>query len=182
LILCRVIWQYGNSVEISEIITQLKANRATFETLLSDIPTPLQLWRPHAEHWCLLEIICHLYDEEREDFRARLTSVLDDPTQPLPVTDPQMWLTSRHYLEQDFATKLSAFLTEREASVKWLNELSNPNWANAYHHPRVGPLTARMFLVNWLAHDYLHIRQITRVKYQYLQATLGESLEYAGTW
>lgn len=169
-------------MEISELITQLKVNQVTFEALLRNIPSSLQRWRPHAEHWCLLEIICHLYDEECEDFRARLKSVLEDPKQPLPPTDPQQWVTSRHYLEQDFANKLSAFLAERDASVQWLRELSNPNWVSAYHHPRVGPLTARMFLVNWLAHDYLHIRQIIRVKYQYLQATSGESLEYAGTW
>jgi hypothetical protein len=39
-----------------------------------------------------------------------------------------------------------------------------------------------MFLHNWLAHDYLHIRQIIRIKYDYLKKTSGEILLYAGEW
>jgi len=169
-------------MEISAIVSHLESNRATFDALLRNTPASLQLWRPHAEHWCLLEIICHLYDEEREDFRARLRSVLEDPSGALPPVDPQNWVKSRNYLEQDFVAKLDAFQSERQASVRWLKSLEAPAWENAYSHPKFGPLSARMFLTNWLAHDYLHIRQITRLKYQYLQATSGVPLDYAGTW
>lgn len=169
-------------MDISVLISQLQANKATLNALLRRTPTPLQQWRPHAAHWCLLEITCHLYDEEREDFRARLRSVLNDPSQALPPSDPQAWIRDRQYLQQDFSTKLNAFLQEREASIRWLKGLKDPFWENAYQHPKAGPLTARMFLTNWVAHDYLHIRQITRVKYQYLHATSGVRIDYAGTW
>ncbi len=169
-------------MEISAIVSHLRANQTTFDALLRETPAPLQLWRPHAEHWCLLEIVCHLYDEEREDFRARLGSVLDDPSRDLPLSDPEAWIKNRQYLEQDFASKLDAFLEERKASVLWLESLTDPAWENAYQHPKVGPLTARMFLANWLAHDYLHVRQITRLKYQFLKATSGLRMDYAGKW
>jgi len=43
-------------------------------------------------------------------------------------------------------------------------------------------MTASMFFSNWLAHDYLHIRQITRLKYDYLKQLTNEDLSYAGTW
>jgi hypothetical protein len=46
----------------------------------------------------------------------------------------------------------------------------------------LGRLSAGTFLSNWLAHDYLHIRQIIRLKYQYLQRQTRESLDYAGAW
>ncbi len=167
-------------MEISSIFSHLQAHQTTFDSLLRGTPAPLQLWRPQPKHWCLLEIICHLYDEEREDFRARLRSVLEDPSQDLPAIDPQAWIENRQYLHQDFAAKLEAFLEEREASVLWLESLTDPAWENAYQHPKMGALTARMFLANWLAHDYLHIRQITRLKYQHLQATSGVRMDYAG--
>ena len=73
-------------------------------------------WKVSPEKWCLLEIICHLYDEEREDFRARLQSVLNDPSQALPLSDPEAWIASRQYLQQDFAAKLDAFLQEYRLS------------------------------------------------------------------
>ncbi len=43
-------------------------------------------------------------------------------------------------------------------------------------------MTAKMFLSNWLAHDYLHIRQITKLKYDYLKQLTNEDLNYAGNW
>ena len=30
-------------------------------------------------------------------------------------------------------------------------------------HPKAGPLSARLLLANWLAHDQLHVRQMLRV-------------------
>ena len=169
-------------METSFVVSQLQTNRSTFDSFLRDAPEAVQRWRPHPEHWCLLEIVCHLCDEERDDFRARVRSVLEDPERPLPPIDPQGWVDERRYLEQDFAAKLDAFLEERKASVRWLNGLADPAWENSYQHPKLGPLTARMFLASWLAHDYLHIRQIAKVKFLFLQANAGVSVDYAGKW
>ena len=33
-------------------------------------------WKQSENKWSMLEIICHLYDEEREDFRSRLAKIL----------------------------------------------------------------------------------------------------------
>lgn len=165
-----------------EIIRQLQQNQTTFHSLFEGISPELQTWRLHPEHWCLLEIICHLYDEEREDFRARVKSILDDPEQPLSPFNPVAWVTERSYMTQDFEQKRQAFLEERSTSIDWLTSLTEPKWDNSFQHPKRGPLTARMFLSNWLAHDYLHIRQITRVKYEYLRQTSGLDISYAGTW
>lgn len=169
-------------MDISFVIDQLEANGPVFDAMLRPVPEMLRQWRPRPDHWCLLEIVCHLYDEERDDFAARLRSVLTDPSAPLPRTDPQAWLTERRYMGQDYGTMLDGFLAERRETVRWLRGLEDPKWTNAFQHPTYGPLTARMFLVNWLAHDLLHIRQITKVKFLYLQAESGEPLEYAGTW
>ena len=49
------------------VIAQLRAHRSAFDSLLREVPPELRLWRPDPAHWCLLEIVCHLYDEERED-------------------------------------------------------------------------------------------------------------------
>jgi hypothetical protein len=165
-----------------EIIRQLTANRKVFEALLSNTPEAVYRWRPAPEKWSLLEIVCHLYDEEREDFRARVQHVLEQPDQPMPPIDPVGWVTARRYAEQDFAERLDAFLSEREQSARWLQSLTAPKWENTYEHPALGTMPAKLFLANWLAHDHLHIRQITRVKYRYLEKQSGQNLSYAGTW
>ncbi len=166
----------------SEIISQLELNKGVFKSLFQGLSSEEVLWKPQPDKWCLLEIICHLYDEEREDFRARLKHTLEIPQQPMPKIDPQGWVTERKYLERNFEEMLSMFLDERNQSVKWLNSLSSPPWKNIHHHPRGGELSAEMFLSNWLAHDYLHFRQITFTKYRYLASHFNTRYDYAGNW
>ena len=83
---------------------------------------------------------------------------------------------------QDYAAKQAEFLDERAKSVAWLESLVDPQWDNTYQHPRLGPLSAELFLANWLAHDYIHIRQLNRLAFEYLQHQTGIDLSYAGNF
>lgn len=169
-------------MDYSPIIDSLEQNHAVFKSLLENQNTDAYLYRPSPGHWCLLEIVCHLCDEEREDFRQRLKTTLEQPGETPPPIDPENWVKDRNYLEQDYGLKVQEFLQEREKSIQWLRSLENPQWTNAYKHVHLGDLSAHHFISNWLAHDYLHIRQITRVKYNFLKVMTSESLKYAGDW
>ncbi|HTF06088.1 MAG TPA: DinB family protein [Bacteroidia bacterium] len=164
------------------IIRQLDRNAPVLFGMFSSVPPEHRTWRSAPEKWCALEILCHLYDEEREDFRARTKHVLETPGEPMPGIDPVALVTERKYIEQNYDTMLASFLQERKNSIAWLNSLENPNWDSTYQHPKVGPLKARMFLTNWLEHDYLHMRQLLTLKHNLLKETTGESLKYAGDW
>ncbi len=164
------------------IINELHRNSSVFENLLKNINKKDYLYKTNPEKWCLLEILCHLHDEEREDFRARVKHTLKTPAEPLPSIDPVGWVESRKYIQSDYSESLNKFLKEREQSVKWLQSLSNPKWDNYYTHPKFGKMTANMFLSNWLAHDYLHIRQILKLKFDLLKKLTSEDLNYAGNW
>ncbi|MEC3905938.1 DinB family protein [Tamlana sp. 2201CG12-4] len=170
------------TMAIQYIIDQLEHNIKTFESLLSNKTEENYLWRSHPEKWCLLEIVCHLLDEEQEDFRARVKHTLETPSKDLIPIDPVGWVKARHYLSKSYHTTLLKFLDERRLSVAWLNSLKNANWDNALVHPKLGTLSARLFLENWLAHDYLHIRQIIRYQYNYLKEKGTTNLQYAGNW
>lgn len=164
------------------IIQELATNRDVFRALLSGLSEAVFFWKPTADKWCMLEIICHLRDEECEDFRTRTKQVLETPNKSLPPINPAGWVKERSYVQQDFQLTLTDFLQERDHSVEWLRSLDVPNWDNAYEHPKLGPMSAYLFLSNWLAHDYLHIRQILFLKRGYHEATANEPLDYAGNW
>ena len=166
----------------NKIILELSRNQDIFKELLTGLNDEEYLWKSNPEKWCLLEIICHIYDEEREDFRARLRHVLETPTEPLPPIDPAGWVKARSYIAKNFTETMDKFLDERQKSIKWLNSLSDPKWENAYIHPKFGKMTAKMFLSNWVAHDYLHIRQIVKLKFDHLKILTDEKLDYAGDW
>lgn len=164
------------------VTEQLQQNKNVFINLLKDINKDMFRWKQNPKKWCLLEIVCHLYDEEREDFRFRTKWVLEKPNETPPPINPLNWVTERKYIEQDYNQVLKNFIEEREQSVKWLASLEYPNWENSFEHSKLGKLTAKYFLNNWLAHDYLHIRQIIKLKFDYLKHLSNENLNYAGIW
>jgi hypothetical protein len=161
----------------------LANNAKSFESLLSGLTSDQTNWKPSPEKWSLLEVVNHLYDEEREDFRQRLEIVLTDPSKPFPKIDPQAWVIEREYGKRNFDLSLQNFLEERENSINWLQELKNPDWTAFQMHPTLGEMSAAKLISNWLAHDYLHIRQICALKYGFLKSlNPGISLDYAGNW
>jgi len=109
------------------VIQELFKNKDVFKELLTGLTEKEYLWKPNPDKWCLLEVLCHLYDEEREDFRARIKHVLEIPAQPLPSIDPPGWVQQREYIKQNYAGKLDMFLKERENSVEWLRSLRSPH-------------------------------------------------------
>ena len=164
------------------LIDQLARHGDAFRSHFTGLTTEEVCWKPSPEKWCALEIICHLRDEEREDFRARLRSTLETPLEPWPKIDPASWVAERRYMEQGFGTVLQDFLVEREASVAWLRGLANAPWNNAYMHPKVGPVSCDLLLTNWVAHDLHHLRQVINLRYACLKTHTTVPLDYAGTW
>ena len=165
-----------------DITDQLQKNKFVFQSLLEDVQPELITWRPRPDKWCLLEIVCHLYDEEQFDFKFRAKWILEQPNVLPPPFNPIDWVKDHKYMEQDYDTMVQKLLSERDASITWLKSLKNPNWDNSYNHPKLGKRTAKHYLDNWLAHDYLHIRQIIKQKFDYFNSQTNESLEYAGVW
>lgn len=164
----------------SKIIKKLQANLDVFSQVLSSKTEEEYLWKPESDKWCLLEIVCHLYDEEKEDFKTRVKYTLETPEKALPMFDPSIWVIERKYMDQNYHNMLQNFLKEREASIEWLISLQDPSWKNAYNHLKLGPLSSEHFLSNWLAHDYLHIRQIYKLQFQHLEFLSSMDLSYAG--
>lgn len=138
--------------------------------------------RPDPDSWSVLEVVCHLLDEEREDFRPRLDIALHRPDDRWAPIDPVGWVSARRYNEQDLAERLALFVDERVRSVAWLNGLVAPDWDAAYEAP-FGPIRAGDLLASWVAHDNLHLRQLVELQRARVVAIADPySVRYAGDW
>lgn len=164
------------------IIDQLEKHKTVIPELLATPERETQLWKVSTDKWCLLEVACHLVDEEIDDFRARVRTALEPDIHPFMPIDPVGWVTEHRYMEQNFEKKVSEWIAEREKSLDWLRSLENPDWQSAFVHDRLGAMSAGKILSNWLAHDYMHIRQILRIKHAYLAHLTEQDLSYAGKW
>ena len=135
-----------------------------------------------AESWSILEVVCHLCDEEREDFREHLDFILHRQHEEWHAIDPEDWVTERKYNEQNFVEMKVKFFVEREKSLAWLKGLQSPNWKKTYTTPYRTISAGEMFAC-WVAHDNLHIRQLVELRrFRLENITKPYNLEYAGDW
>jgi len=162
------------------LIDVLEASGATLTRLFSEISTEEARYKPEPDRWSLLEILCHLCDEERDDFRKRLALTLDDPATPWPPIDPEGWARERDYNARDLSLMVADFRQERSSSLAWLRGLDQPEWGSRHEHPALGPMTAGDLLASWAAHDLLHLRQATNTRLAWLlEAAKPHSTRYA---
>ncbi|GJM40729.1 MAG: hypothetical protein DHS20C20_10110 [Ardenticatenaceae bacterium] len=162
---------------------QLRQNGDLIRQLVADIPEAQAKTKPSPEEWSVLEVVNHLYDEEREDFRARFDFLLHHPGKEWPPTDPMGWVTERKYNERELASSLQKFLDERQKSLAWLATLDNPNLERFDTHPIAGKFHAGDMLASWMAHDVLHLRQLIELKYFLLGDVVRPfATRYAGEW
>ncbi len=166
-----------------DTLRKLMADNAERIRLLASGLSPEQArWKPDPASWSALEVVNHLYDEEREDFRVRLDILLHRPADPLLPIDPQGWVTARRYNERDLAESLDNFLAERRKSLAWLETLGEPDWEAAVTNP-FGTMRAGDMFASWVAHDMLHLRQLVELLYLYHRENVKPyEVEYAGEW
>lgn len=162
-------------------ITRLSANAKTIESLVSDLSDEQTLWSNYPGKWSILQVVYHLRQTEQKDFRPRLEKTLRDETEEWNQLVPEeMQLEQDENTENNLALFLQDFIVEREKSIAWLNALENPTFENAQQHLK---LSAGDLLASWLAHDFLHIKQIVRLHYDYANdISQPYTTEYAGEW
>ncbi len=150
---------------------QLETTGGVLANLYTGVDDDELRWKPAPQRWSMLEVLVHMWDEEKDDFRHRLSLTLEDPRREWPPIDPEGWVDERRYNDRDVAEALAGFRRERAASVAWLRGLAEPDWGRAHEHPAMGVLRAGDLLAAWTAHDLLHIRQIANLRLEYLGVT-----------
>ena len=172
-------------MDIESLVLQMKNSAASVQSFTVDVSDEQARWKPDAESWSILEVINHLYDEEREDFRVHLDFILHRPQEKWPPIDPVGWVTERKYNERDLQESLTNYLAEREQSLAWLRELASdgpPDW-DAVGKAPWGTIRAGDMMSAWAAHDLLHLRQLNELHYAYMSAQHEPfSPRYAGEW
>lgn len=160
----------------------LQQNSERIRSLVQDVPLEQAKWKPDPGSWSILEVINHLLDEEREDFRVRLDIIMDEPDQKMPPIDPEVWVVERKYNDRNLNESLEEFLSERKASLEWLEKIGEPDWEASYQMS-FGLIRAGDMFASWVAHDLLHMRQLVELQRAYvLELVAPFEVAYAGPW
>ncbi len=169
-------------MEFKTLYEELTNSTEMIRALLFGVSQEEARIKPDANSWSMLEVTCHLYDEEREDFREHLDFILRRQRQEWHRIDTEGWVTERKYNEQNFQAMKEKFFDERKKSLEWLKDLSNADWNKTYTTP-YGPRSAGIIFASWIAHDNLHIRQLVELRRHRIEnITKPYDIQYAGDW
>jgi hypothetical protein len=169
-------------MNVEHVIARLAEGAAAIQAMVQGITEEQARRKPDPDAWSVLEVVNHLWDEEREDFRQHIDYTLHRPGEPWPPIDPGGWVTARRYNERALAPSLAGFMSARDESLAWLRGLPSPNWEVTYQAPW-GEITAGDLLASWVAHDLLHLRQLVELRWFLTTKELEPyRVEYAGTW
>jgi len=169
-------------MKFETLYDELQYSTEMIRALISGISQEEARFKPSPETWSILEVVCHLYDEEREDFREHLDFVLHRQDEEYHAIDPQGWVAERRYNERDFAHMQETFFAERRHSLEWLGSLPDPDWETTYTS-EYGSVSAGELLACWAAHDNLHIRQLVELRRARIEKiTAPYPIGYAGDW
>ena len=68
-------------MQFEALYQNLSQGAEIIRALTTGITQEEACFKPDPESWSVLEVICHMHDVEREDFRQRLDSILHRPTE-----------------------------------------------------------------------------------------------------
>ncbi len=169
-------------MRFDDLYQELANGALIIPSLFSGISQEDAAAKPNPESWSMLEVICHLYDEECEDFRVRLDIILNKPGAPWPPINPAGWVTERMYNQRNFIEIQQQWLAERERSLAWLRGLEHANW-EALVVSKFGEMKAGDMFSAWVAHDNLHTRQLVELRrWRIERITRPYQVIYAGDW
>lgn len=164
------------------LLREFTENPKRIKALAGGLSKAEARFKPNPKAWSVLEVVNHLYDEERFDFRVRLGIILHHPELDWPPIAPVAWVTQRKYNSRDLQTSLADYLRERGGSLRWLNSLGKINWNTRYSRDGRTMRAGDMFAA-WVAHDGLHIRQLNELHRALIEsAAKPYKLFYAGEW
>jgi hypothetical protein len=147
----------------STLLREARHELARFPALLDGMIAGLSpaRWcaRPAPDEWSAVEIVCHLRDEEAEDFGARIRVLLDGGARFAPI-DPVGWATARRYHAADPAAALATFHGHRRESLAMLANATVDRLQASGESPSGLRLSGLDLLSAWVAHDGLHLRQL----------------------
>lgn len=169
-------------MEFKILYHELVNSTEMIRSLLAGIRQEEAQIKPSRSSWSVLEVVCHLYDEEREDFREHLDFILHRQHEEWHPIAPTAWVKLRKYNQQNFNSMRNKFFRERATSLDWLKKIRNSDWNTAYKS-KWGTMRAGDMFACWVAHDNLHVRQLTELRrYHIERITKPYHIQYAGDW
>jgi uncharacterized damage-inducible protein DinB len=147
---------------IRDLLSAYRATPETLQALLRHYSRqPVIIKNNREEEWSVVEVICHMRDTEEASLRR--TRLMRDQYNPeLSARDSAKLAIELDYASTTLESALAAFLKLRADHIRELTSLRTDQWECKGQHPSVGQITIRAQVAHLVAHDAIHLAQISR--------------------
>jgi hypothetical protein len=157
----------------------LRASAAAIVTTARNMPEEILRFRPAPDEWCVKDVIGHLIEAERRGFAGRISVVLESDAPLLEGWDPAEVARGRHDAVKDVESLIGELLTLREAGAVLVARLTAEEFRRIGRHPKVGDLSVRDVLQEWVYHDANHLKQILSNVQTYAWPHMGNAQKFS---
>ena len=137
-------------------------------------------WHPAPGEWCVNECLGHLIEAEKRGFHGRIVRTLEQDHPFEPDWDQQGVARERKDCERMAMSLFMEFMGLRHVSVAMVKALRPDQLDRACTHKKVGELTVRGLLHEWVHHDRNHTKQILSNVQARVWPHMANSQRFAG--
>ena len=155
--------------------------RASTEAVVVEVRAlgPRSTIRPARDEWCANEVVGHLIEADRRGFGGRIRTILELDRPILASWDRPGVAKARRDHERDPEELLAELVGARETEFDFVAGLDDAALARTGAHPKVGELSVRDLLHEWVHHDREHLAQIQAVTQGLVRPHMGNARKFS---
>ena len=138
----------------------LRAARDHIVTELTMLGDAGSQWRPAPDEWSANECLGHIIEADKRGFGGRIGRILEQDGVAEQGWDQVGVAAARADNSRTLAAILAEFQAGRDAGIALVEGLHPHQLGRTAVHDRVGTVTVRDLIHEWVFHDRNHIRQI----------------------
>ncbi|MBI5957553.1 MAG: HAD-IA family hydrolase [Chloroflexi bacterium] len=144
---------------VEQVIPRLNGNLAAVFGIVREAPEHSWHKHPDQQEWSPIEVLCHLWESERDVQRPRLLKIQaeDNPFLSQPKAPPGPLARPCPGSPLGLAQK---FAVERQTTLTFLTGLAPEDWQRPARHTIFGPTTLLEMAHFTAQHDRLHLTQL----------------------
>jgi hypothetical protein len=164
----------------AEVAELLESTCALLEAEIRALGDDEARWHPAPGEWCVNECLGHIIEAEKRGFHGRIVRTLEQDRPSDQGWDQVAVARERKDCERMAMSLFMELMGLRHTSVEMVKALRPDQLDRACMHAKVGELTVRWLLQEWVHHDRNHTKQILSNVQERVWPHMGNAQKFRG--
>jgi hypothetical protein len=164
----------------ADVAVLLESTCALLEAEIRSLSDDDARWHPSSGEWCVNEVVGHMIESEKRGFFGRISRTLEQGGQFEEPWDQVAVARERRDCERLASSLFMEWMGIRRRSVEMVKALSDGQLERTCRHGKVGTLSVRDLLHEWVHHDRNHTKQLLTNVQARVWPHMGNAQQFTG--